>query len=199
MLLPPTAEGVLLSAKTVNTMAYYPSGCDENISNHACGSCGVELARVRGVAFINQSYLATLNADPEDKTLWDAGVASGEIFEYPATQGEFDGGSPNMGQGYGDVEEKLNSYTFNLTFKDPDYVGNRDHYNSLKKSNQFYVAFRSETVLAISDEPVTIVPANPIANDLKTERTWDVLVKWTSENFPAEYTYSDGLFECYVP
>jgi hypothetical protein len=179
-------------------MAYYPSGCDENITNHTCGTCGVELSRVRGTAFVNKSYYATLSADFEDEALWAAGVASGAIIVYPETQGEFDGGTPNMGQGYGDTEESLNSYTFMLSFKDPNYVGNRDHYNSVKGSRNFHVAFRSETVLAISDEPCTIVPKNPIANDLKVERTWDVEVKWTSDNFPEESAIPANLFTCYV-
>jgi hypothetical protein len=53
-------------------------------------------------------------------------------------------------------------------------------------------------VLAISDEPCTIVPKNPIANDLKVERTWDVEVKWTSENFPEESAIPDNLFTCII-
>ena len=57
-------------------------------------------------------------------------------------------------------------------------------------------AFRSETVLRISDVPVTIVPTNPIANDLKAEVVWDAAAKWTSGNFPTEYTTPDGVFEC---
>jgi len=179
-------------------MAYYPSGCDENITDHTCGTCGVELSRVRGTAFVNKSYYAALSVDFEDEALWNAGIASGAIIVYPETQGEFDGGTPNMGQGYGDTEESLNSYTFMLSFKDPNYVGNRDHFNSVKGSRNFHVAFRSETVLATSDEPCTIVPKSPIANDLKVERTWDVEVKWTSDNFPEESAIPANLFTCYV-
>ena len=96
-------------------MAYYPSGCDENITDHTCGTCGVELSRVRGTAFVNKSYYAALSVDFEDEALWNAGIASGAIIVYPETQGEFDGGTPNMGQGYGDTEESLNSYTFLLS------------------------------------------------------------------------------------
>ncbi len=179
-------------------MAYYPNGCDENIQDHLCGGCGVELARVRSTAFINKSYYSTLITDPENPAIWTAGITSGEIYIYPQTQGEFDGGTPNMGQGYGDSEETLNSYTFNLMFKDPNYVGNRNHYNSIKGSRNFHVAFASETVLRISDEPCTIVPKNPIANDLKQEVVWDVEVKWTSDEFPTESEIPDGVFVCVV-
>jgi hypothetical protein len=175
---------------------YYPSGCDADIAAHNCGSCSVELARVRSVAFINKSYYATLIVDPENAALWAAGFAAGDIFIYPETQGEFDGGAPNIGQGYGDTEETLNSYTFNLKAKDPNYVGNRNHWNSIKGSRNFHVAFRSETVLRISDVPVTVVPTNPIANDLKAEVVWDFSAKWTSGDFPTEYTTPEGVFEC---
>lgn len=179
-------------------MAYYPSGCDENIAPHECGTCGVELSRVRGTSFIHKRYYPTLAQDFASDALWAGGITSGDIYVYPETQGEFDGGTPNMGQGYGDTEEQLNSYTFMLAFKDPNYVGNRDHFNSVKGSRNFHVAFRSETVLQISDRPCTIVPKNPIANDLKVERTWDVEVKWTSENFPDESEIPESLFTCVV-
>jgi hypothetical protein len=179
---------------------YYPTGCDENIQAHSCGQCGVELSRVRGVAFINASYYPTIINDLTDDAAWAAGIASGAIVLYPETQGEFDGGTPNMGQGYGDTEEQLNSYTFNLQFKDPNYKNNRNHFNSIKGSRNFHVVFRSETVWAVSDVPCTIVPKNPIANDLKVERTWDVEVKWTSENFPDETDANlPSLAVCYIP
>jgi hypothetical protein len=175
---------------------YYPSGCDTNIADHLCSVCDVELGRVRSVAFINKSYYPTLSVDPENASLWAAGIAAGDIFVYPETQGEYDGGAPNMGQGYGDTEETLNSYTFTLQAKDPNYIGNRNHWNSIKGSRNFHVAYRSETVLRISDEPTTIVPTNPIANDLKAEVVWDFSCKWTSGNFPDEYTTPDGIFDC---
>ncbi len=47
-------------------MAYYPQGCDDIISAHVCGTCGDELSRVRGVAFINKSYYPSVAADPEN-------------------------------------------------------------------------------------------------------------------------------------
>lgn len=180
-------------------MAYYPSGCDAELSDHICGTCSTELARIRRAAFINSSYYATLLADPTDATLWTAGIATGEIIVLPEVQGEYDGGAAQMGQGYGDVEERVNSYLFTAEIMDPTYYGNRAFYNSLKNTRNFYFAFGSETVLHISDEPCTIIPTNPIANDLKTEVVWKAQVKWTSDNFPTESTTPDGVFVCYVP
>lgn len=178
-------------------MAYYPSGCDENIQEHSCGGCGVELARVRRAAFINKTYYPTLIADAENVSVWNAGIASGAIIIIPETQGDYDGGAPQMGQGYGDSEETLNAYLFTAMIKDPNYAGNRNFYNSIKGSRNFHFAFASETILRISDEPVTIIPTNPIANDLKQEVVWDVQVKWTSNNFADEYDTPD-VFTCYV-
>lgn len=176
-------------------MAYYPSGCDANIPDHSCGSCGVELARVRRAAFIHKNYYPTLAADPEDVTLWNTGIAAGSIIILPETQGEYDGGAPQMGQGYGDSEETLNAYLFTAMVKDPSYVGNRDFWNSIKGSRNFHFAFASETIIRLTDVPVTIVPTNPIANDLKAEVVWDCQVKWTSDNFPDEYSTPD-VFTC---
>jgi hypothetical protein len=180
-------------------MAYYPTGCDEQIESHICGGCGIELARIRRGAFVNQSYYATLAADIDNINVWNAGITSGEIIVLPEIQGEYDGGAPQMGQGYGDVEERLNSYLFTAQIKDPQYVNNRGFYNSIKRSRRFHFAFASETVIKLTQVPCTIVPTNPIANDLKAEVTWDVQVKWTNEDFPIEGTVIEEVFTCYVP
>jgi hypothetical protein len=74
----------------------------------------------------------------------------------------------------------------------------RNFYNSIKGSRNFHFAYASETILRISDEPVTIIPTNPIANDLKQEVVWDVQVKWTSDNFSDEFDTPD-VFTCFIP
>lgn len=180
-------------------MAYYPSGCDAELAEHICGTCSIELARIRRAAFVNSTYYATLLADPEDVTLWNTGIASGEIIILPEVQGEYDGGAAQMGQGYGDVEERLNSYLFTADIMDPTYVGNRAFWNSIKNTRNFYFVFCSETVMRITDEPCTVIPTNPVVNDLKAEVVWKAQIKWTSDNFPTEYSTPAGVFTCYVP
>lgn len=177
-------------------MAYYPSGCDADLQDHVCGSCGIETARVRSAAYINKSFYPTLIADPENSAVWAAGINSGEIIIIPETQGEYDGGAAQMGQGYGSVEEKINAYLFTADVMDPNYAGNRAFYNSIYKSRNFHFAFATESILFISDEPCTVIPSNPVVNDLKAEVVWKAQIKWTSENFPTEHDIPDSVFVC---
>lgn len=180
-------------------MAYYPSGCDATLEDHVCGGCGTEMARVRSAAYINKSYYPTVIADPENAAVWQAGILAGVIVVIPETQGEYDGGAAQMGQGYGNVEEKINAYLFTSEVIDPNYSGNRAFYNTIKKSLNWHLAFTTESILFISDKPCTVIPMNPIANDLKTEVVWRAQVKWTSENFPTEHAIPDDVFTCIVP
>ena len=177
-------------------MAYYPSGCDTDIEDHICGTCVNELARISSAAYINKSYYHTLIANPEDSAVWAAGVNAGLIVIFPDTQGDYDGGAAQMGQGFGRVEEKINSYLFTANIIDPVYKGNRDFYNSVYKSQNFHVAWTTESIMYISDKPCTIIPTNPIANDLKVEVFWNAQVKWTSENFATEHEIPSGVFVC---
>ena len=181
-------------------MAYYGTGCDEDIADHSCGGCSVELARVRSWAFVRKSYQATLAANPADDATWDAGIASGEIILIPSGQGEYDGGTANKSTGDGDLPESIDSYSFSVSVMDPNYADNRDFYNSIKKSKGgFYFAFRSESIGYITDKPVLVAPKNPIANDDKAKVKWLADITWVSENFPEEFIAPESMKVCYIP
>ena len=180
-------------------MAYYGTGCSDELEDHICGTCTVELARVRGWAFVKQTYYATLAANPDDASVWDTGIAAGDIIMIPEGQGEFNGGTPNKSPGDGDLPETIDSYSFSAQVMDPNYIGNRDFYNSIKRVKNLYFAYRSETVGYLTDKPVLVAPSNPIANDDKAKVKWNAEITWVSENFPAEYTAPLESFRCYIP
>ena len=176
-------------------MAFYPSNCNIIESHLACG-CGIELARVRSVALIHTSFISQLLSDPEDSSIWLAGITAGMIVVLPQTQGEYNGGDAILGRGFGYSEETLIAYNFAVNYKDPDYVGNLPHYNSITGSRNFYIAFCSETIMRISQRPGTLVASNPVANSLKDEVNFMLTYKWTYEKMPLEYTIPDGVFVC---
>jgi hypothetical protein len=184
-------------------MGFYPSNCNIIESHYACGGGGgslactaMELARVRSVALIHKTFYNQLMSDPEDSSIWLAGITAGLIIVLPQTQGDYNGGDAINGRGFGYSEETLTAYGFVVNYKDPDYVGNLPHYNSITGSRNFYIAFCSETVMRISQRPGNLVATNPIANSLKDEVNYMVTYKWTHNKMPLEYNIPDNVFVC---
>jgi hypothetical protein len=181
-------------------MAYYniytPSNCDAQIPDHLCSDCGVvENARVRSVAFIKKNFVFTNPSNPQE---WLNGITSKQIIIIPATNGTFDGGAEQESDGYGDQVTKLNGYIFTLNYKDPNYSEhNGQFYNELKRSRNYYVAWRTSTQIHFSDKVVEIIPKNPVTAPTTDEVTYDVTVKWTNDDIPVPYNTPDGIFNCF--
>ena len=175
-------------------MIYYPS-C-ESIEAHDCGVCETENARVRRFALIHKNYYSTLMADPENSNIWITGITDGLIYIYPETQGEYDGGVARYSRGFATVPEQLMAYNFSVSVKDPSYQGNVPHWNALAGNKNYYLAFCSSSIMNITTRPCNLIPTNEVANDLKTEITWNVQIKWTDLELPLQYTIPDGVFQC---
>ena len=172
--------------------------CEEEVIDPVCSPCpqNFENGRVRGVAYVHESYLATLLADPTDQSLWDAGVAASKIYIIPATTGTFDGGAPVEAPGFGNVETIITGYNFSLQYKDPAYKDNVGFYNTIKKSGHYYVAFRTATLTKISDAPVTVIPKAPVADDKNSIVTWEVEVKFSQPDHSVPFVTPVALFSC---
>ena len=174
---------------------YYPAGCTAEVPDHYCNPCdALEHGRVRSVAFIDSAFDFV---DPSDPTEWQAGIAAKSIIVIPATNGSFDGGSEVETPGYGDQQTKLTGYSFVLTYNDPNYKLNADFYNLLKRSRNYKIAFRTETLTHLSVNTVTVIPKNPVAEDLTSEVVWNVAVKWSEGDLPVPYDTPAGIFECF--
>lgn len=174
---------------------YYPEGCESAIPDHQCDPCEVpEHGRVRSIAYIKSSFNFT---DPSDPTEWSAGIDNRDIIMIPEVLGSFDGGAPVEGPGYGDQSTKLTGYNFSLVYKDPNYRDNCDFYNAMKTARNYKIAFRTETQTHISDNTVSVIPKNPITEDLASEVVWDVEVKWAQGDLPCPFDTPAGTFaEC---
>jgi hypothetical protein len=175
---------------------YYPAGCDVAVPDHYCNPCDViEHGRVRSVAFIAKDFVFT---DPTDPTEWEAGIADKKIIVIPDVNGSFDGGAPVENAGYGDQQTKLVGYNFSLTFRDPNYKNNADFYNALKLSRNYRFGYRTETQVHLTENTVTVVPKNPVGEDLTSEVVWDVEVKWSEGDLPTPNDTPPGIFTCYA-
>lgn len=174
---------------------YYPGGCTEEIGDHYCSNCPeLEGARVRAVALIKKGFEFL---DPSDPTEWQTGVANKDIIIISGVNGSFDGGSEVEVPGYGDQATFLAGYNFVLTYNDPNYKNNADFYNAIKRSSEYKFAYKTETQIHIVEKAVSLVPKNPVGEDITGFVVWNVLVKWADKDLPIPYNSPEGVFTCF--
>lgn len=185
----PLPKGVAFMAIT------YPEDCEEELT-HTCDECeDPELARLRGVAFLDKDFAFS---NPSSYTEWFNGIASGDIIIIPFTRGSFDGGTPKEIQGYGDQASKLIGYDYSATYFDPNYAVNRDFYNAIKRNRNKKFAFKTETLVHVTEVPCQVIPKAPVVDDITGEVVWEVMVKWSDDELPDPYTAPDGIFTCFA-
>jgi hypothetical protein len=175
---------------------YYPGGCDVAVPDHICDSCEeIEHGRVRSVAFIKKSYLATLQGDPDNPVLWKTGIEAKDIVIIPEVRGSYNGGDPQEGTGYGDQSTRLTGYNHELTFVDPNYARNAAFYNAIKYSRNYAIAWRTERLVHISDNPVSLLPSNPVDEDINAEIVWNVVARWSQGDLAEPVATPVGIFD----
>jgi hypothetical protein len=174
---------------------YYPSGCDDDLLEHNCDPCPAgEHGRVRGVAFVKKTFDFT---DITDPTEWEAGIAAGDIVIIPETNGTYDGGTPQFGPGYGDTPERYLGSEFKVNYRDPNYIGNCDFYNKIRKSRNWKIAYLSETQIRLSTGTATVFGKDAIADDLNSEIVWEVEAKFKQTDTSCPSDIPDGIFRCF--
>lgn len=176
---------------------YYPSGCDDVVSDHYCNPCDPqEGARVRSVFFVKKGFEFVNISNPVE---WAAAIAAGNVIVVAETNGSFDGGTPKLAAGFGDTIETYINSEFKLTFKDPNYKNNCTFYEGLKTTRNWRVGFRTQTLVHLADVTAIITPKAPVADDLQGQVTWEVEAKWISRNYPCPQDVPAGVFdECFM-
>lgn len=177
---------------------YYPSAdnCEEPISDPVCDPCGThEKARIRSYALVHKSYYATLLEDPTDTQLWVDGITSGLIKVVPEVLGSTDGGSEKTGPGYGDNVETTLGYDHAPVIKDPNYKGNSLFYDSLSGKTPYHLAYRTETSIHISANPVSVIVKNPVEESLDANVDWNLTFKWFQEKPVLPHDTPEGIFD----
>lgn len=173
--------------------------CSDAVVAPLCDQCPGqerELGRVRSVCYVHKSYYATLMADPENATVWADGLAAGLIMIIPQTQGSFDGGSPVEAPGFGDQETVTTGFKFVLSYKDPKFKANTPHYNTVMKSSDWHVGWRSETLTRISGAVASFVPKSATPEDINGQVMWEVDAKWSQEDHPVPFDTPATVFDC---
>jgi len=177
------------------SLIFYPAGCDEDLLAHICDPCpDVEGGRIRGIAFVHKTFAFS---NPSTAAEWEQGVVDGKIIVIPETHGTFDGGTAQFGPGFGDVPESYLGSEFTLNYFDPNYIGNCDFYNTIRKSRSWKVAYVTETQVHVSSVASTVYGKAPVADDLNSQVVWEVQVKFSQENSPCNYDKPEGIFRCF--
>jgi hypothetical protein len=172
---------------------YYPEGCDTAQPPYQCDPCDPpEHGRIRSIAYIKKSFNFS---DPTDPTEWITGINAGDIIILAEVNGTHDGGAPVEGPGYGDQASKTTGYNFSIVYKDPNYKNNADFYNAIKNSRNYKVAYRTETQTHVSTNTVSIIPKQPVTDDLASEVTWDVEVKYSQGDLAEPFDTPPGIFD----
>ena len=179
---------------------YYPASCDAEIPTHACDPCeDREFGRLRSAGFIHKDF-EFANGDTENPEEWKRGMESKQIIVIPDTNGEMPEPSEKVGAGYGDTVETLLGYDFTAKFNDPNFASNCDFYNAIVGNRNYKFFFRTSSKTYITPVTVTIIPKFSVANDMNAEVTWNVLVKWISNQFPCPFNTPEGIFNaCFIP
>jgi hypothetical protein len=144
-------------ASAMMNSIYYP-GCSITIPDPTCSDCpDKELAGIRGFALIKETFAFT---DPSNIVEWQAGIQSKDIYMYPKSRGSLEQ-APTESQGWGDQAMVTDGNDFIVSAFEPNFADNVDHWNVMKKSNGFKLAWRTETKLFITDVAVVITPLAP--------------------------------------
>ena len=174
----------------------YAAGCNEDIFGHVCDDCpdGVE-ARVYALACVDDDVEFT---DPLDVAEWQGYIESGDIVIIPNIRGEFDGGAPEYGDGFGKVIEVLKRYRFKLTYEEESLVSNWNFYNSIKKSRRRRCWPVFGGYVWMTDKPAKWAPKIPVSQNPLDNVYWNVEVEWTGSDIPEPVVEPEGIFQCFT-
>lgn len=174
-------------------MAVYYPGCNTTLPQPGCSDCPTkELGDVRSVAFIDSRNFTF--TDIGSSAQWATAIAQGYAWIIPKTNGTLEL-AETLEPGFGNTLEMLDSYTFTLVYKDPNFKIAYPFYNQAKNTNYLKVVIRTETQVYISDATVTIIPKQNIVEGKTARVLWEVTVKWLQEDLLQPVNMPTGVFD----
>jgi hypothetical protein len=173
-------------------MALYYPGCEDSIVDPTLSDCPTkELGDIRSIFLVRKDFTFT---DISDASEWTTGINARKIYTFPYSKGSLEQ-AENEQPGFGDQPTTIDSYEFTLNSMHPDYVSAWPFWNSIKKSKNWKVGYRTETQVHLSDNAALINPKSPIAEDKKQAILWNVVFKFTQEFSPRPYDAPSSVFD----
>lgn len=173
-------------------MALYYPGCTETIVDPALSDCPIkELGDIRSIALVKKSFSFS---DITDAAEWSAGIDNGNIYVFPYVRGSMEQ-AENEQPGFGDEPTTIDSYEFTVNTFHPDYKVSWAFWNSINRSKNWKLVYRTQTQVHITDNAVQINAKAPIAEDKKQAVLWNVIFKFTQEFAPQPQDVPDEIFD----
>ena len=168
--------------------------CDSNEQLvHTDDQCLREQGRVRGVILFDTAFdidglIAKLQSEDDADSvavvnLINAGITDGTVYIIPQTAGTYNGGDAHTADGYLDGETRVLWYNHELQFTDPSLRGNRVFWQRAEL-RQWYIGWRTESLLQISNTPANIRANNPVEDNLNSTVAWKAVATWRSKDKP---------------
>lgn len=170
---------------------YYP-GCTITIPDPQCSDCPEkELAGMRSFWLQKDTFIFVDITDPNE---WQTAINAKDIYLFPKSRGtleqtEFE--SP----GFGDQAIVVDGYDFVASVFEPNFTDNVDFWNAIKKANNYKVGWRTETKTYLTDDAVGIIPKAPVSEDLKATVLWNIMFKFSQEDYPTPNDIPGTVFD----
>lgn len=175
-------------------MLIYKDCIDESEGlQYTCDPCNeTEGGGIRSLCLLKKGAVIP---NPYVKADIEALVLANQLWVMAETRGTFDGGVPKMVTGYGDKKERQIGADYTLQVKDPIYADNYEFWQGVENVEDWNVAFRTETQLAVIYSDCTITTKAPAEEGLDSEVVWNIEVKWSAKIKPELIPFVIGSFE----
>jgi len=170
---------------------YYP-GCSTAIPDPNCSDCPpTENGDVRAFFLVKKTFTFT---DITDTSEWQTGILAKDIYVFPYTRGTVTV-AENVVNGFGDQDEKLDSYTFTAAVEEPNYKDNYGFWNAIKNARNFKFGYKTENYVHLADVAAQFIPKQDVKDGKKSQVNWMISVKFTQDNLIEPFDAPDGVFE----
>lgn len=172
-------------------MSFYHPGC-ATPPTPVCEDCpSKELGRIRGIWLQKVTYTF---ADITNATEWQTAICNGDVIPFPYCNGSL-AMSEMLSDGYGNVPQTLDSYEFTLDVHEPQYKNNVAFWNAVKKSNQYLVGYKTQTLGHLSSVAAMIFPKAPVSADIKSKIDLNITIKFVQSDLVVPFTMPSGVMD----
>lgn len=169
---------------------YYP-GCGNTIPDPICSDCPEkQLAGLRSIFLQKDTYAFADITDPNE---WQTAINNKDVYVFPKSRGSLEQ-TETEAQGWADQSTVVEGYDFVANCFEPNFVDNIDFWNQMKKANNYKVGWRTENKIFVSDKAVGIIPKAPVVEDIKMAIVWNIVFKFSQEDYPTAYDVPGTVF-----
>ncbi len=170
-----------------------------NQSNRTCDDCGLqqELNRFIHSAFVKKGT----SLDKSTPELFAASILAAELACNAVItrniNGNYDGGTPSVGKGFGKEPERTLGMAHTAVIADKDWVANVAFWNNFKRVARAYdwYPMTDSRAWEVTDTALSVSPKGAITDDNKTYIEGEVTIKWNHKDNPLPYSIDTDAFE----